>query len=393
MLALSSALATPSAGADERPVVYLTFDDGPSAGSVTTELLAVLAEHGAIATFFVQAPDVRADPAAVAAIVAGGHAIGNHADSHDNVLGYGLGTSGKSLDDLRARFAATESALATAGAPASQCWRAPFGATDANADAVAAELGFGDAAIRWYLDPKDWDADVSAADIRRTLDRVVDRDIVLMHDGQGDHTATLEAVRSFLTDRGDEFRFAALPQCLGQAAPQPPDTNARPPEQNVDPAPVDPAPVDPPADPDPTEPEVVCGGTPSSDYATEVDADADAAQIWRLYLAHFRRQPDSAGFAYWLGLKRSGLTLPDMAQQFQASKEFDLTYGALTNLGFVDLLYDNVLCRDHDTDGRNYWVSELEAGLTRHDMLILMSESTEYLRRTGTRWSATGSPS
>ena len=58
----------------------------------------------------------------------------------------------------------------------------------------------------------------------------------------------------------------------------------------------------------------------------------------------------------------------------------------------LNLLYDNVLCRDYDTDGRNYWVSELEAGLTRHDMLILMSESTEYLRRTGTRWSATGSP-
>ena len=214
-----------------------------------------------------------------------------------------------------------------------------------------------------------------------------------MHDGQGDHQPTVDAVASFLADRGDEFRFEALPQCLGEPTPVPPDTTQRPAEQIDEPAPIEP-PVDEPGSETPaeTEPAVVCGGTPSGVYAAQVDADADAAQIWRLYLAHFRRQPDAAGFDYWLGLKRDGMTLPTMAAQFQASAEFDLTYGSLTNLGFVNLLYDNVLCRDYDTDGRNYWVSELEAGLTRHDMLILMSESTEYLRRTGTRWSATGSP-
>ena len=149
MLALFGGLATPSAGAEDLPVLYLTFDDGPSDGPATRALLDVLADHGVTATFFVQAPDVNADPATVAAIVADGHAIGNHADNHNNVLGYGVGTPGKSSADLRARFLATETALAAAGAPASQCWRAPFGATDAGADAVAADLGFGDTAIRW----------------------------------------------------------------------------------------------------------------------------------------------------------------------------------------------------------------------------------------------------
>jgi len=46
-------------GIDTRPVVYLTFDDGPSADTVTEELLKVLARHNATATFFVTGRRVK----------------------------------------------------------------------------------------------------------------------------------------------------------------------------------------------------------------------------------------------------------------------------------------------------------------------------------------------
>lgn len=59
-----------------QPVVALTIDDGPSA--TTPEILEVLAEHDAHATFFVIGEHVRASPDLAGRIVAEGHELGHH---------------------------------------------------------------------------------------------------------------------------------------------------------------------------------------------------------------------------------------------------------------------------------------------------------------------------
>jgi peptidoglycan/xylan/chitin deacetylase (PgdA/CDA1 family) len=59
------------------PVTALTFDDGPHPDT-TPALLEVLARHGARATFFLIGERASAHPDLVAAIVAGGHDLGNH---------------------------------------------------------------------------------------------------------------------------------------------------------------------------------------------------------------------------------------------------------------------------------------------------------------------------
>lgn len=60
--------------------VWLTIDDGPS--DDTPALLDLLQAHGARATFFLVAGRAAAQPQRVAQIVAGGHQVGNHTDSH-----------------------------------------------------------------------------------------------------------------------------------------------------------------------------------------------------------------------------------------------------------------------------------------------------------------------
>jgi peptidoglycan/xylan/chitin deacetylase (PgdA/CDA1 family) len=65
----------------DKPTVYLTFDDGPSA--LTPQVLDILAEEKVRATFFVlgQLAEQHADT--VKRIVEDGHAIGNHTYDHD----------------------------------------------------------------------------------------------------------------------------------------------------------------------------------------------------------------------------------------------------------------------------------------------------------------------
>lgn len=56
--------------------VALTIDDGPSAA--TPEILDVLDEHGASATFFLLGEQVRRHPDRARSIVAAGHEVGHH---------------------------------------------------------------------------------------------------------------------------------------------------------------------------------------------------------------------------------------------------------------------------------------------------------------------------
>src|SRR3954470_10423384 len=59
----------------------LTYDDGPN-DPHTLHLLDVLAKHEVKATFFLIGKFVQQRPAIVARIVAAGHAIGNHTQTH-----------------------------------------------------------------------------------------------------------------------------------------------------------------------------------------------------------------------------------------------------------------------------------------------------------------------
>lgn len=65
--------------------VALTFDDGPDP-EVTPRLLELLSRHGIKATFFVTGVRAERYPDLVRAILAGGHAVGNHSYSHSPFL-------------------------------------------------------------------------------------------------------------------------------------------------------------------------------------------------------------------------------------------------------------------------------------------------------------------
>jgi len=67
---------------EEQKIMYLTFDDGPSAQN-TDKVLDVLKEKNVKATFFVIGEYVRKNPETAKRIAAEGHTIGIHCDVHD----------------------------------------------------------------------------------------------------------------------------------------------------------------------------------------------------------------------------------------------------------------------------------------------------------------------
>ena len=76
---------------------------------------------------------------------------------------------------------------------------------------------------------------------------------------------------------------------------------------------------------------------------------------------------------------RTGTTIEQIAQNFTLSPEFQATYGSLTDSQYVDLIYQNVLGRPPDPDGRQYYLDRLADGrLTRGQMLVGFSDSPEY---------------
>lgn len=69
--------------ANDQKRVYLTFDDGPTA-EFTGQLLELLKQYDAKATFFCLGENVERNRVQFSAIVDGGHLVGNHSHSHIN---------------------------------------------------------------------------------------------------------------------------------------------------------------------------------------------------------------------------------------------------------------------------------------------------------------------
>ncbi len=122
-------------------------------------------------------------------------------------------------------------------------------------------------------------------------------------------------------------------------------------------------------------------GAPFTQTGCEDNSDAVA----RLYVAAFDRLPEPAGFAFWVEqYSTAQWNLPQMAAFFADSNEFNDTFGGLDNEGFVTQMYRNVLDRGPDQQGLDFWSGQLANGLSRGDLLLRFSESTENIVNSGT---------
>ena len=101
--------------------------------------------------------------------------------------------------------------------------------------------------------------------------------------------------------------------------------------------------------------------------------------VIRLYFAYFKRQPDHGGLTYWTTQLKAGKNLNDVSDSFARSHEFRTTYGSLSNVDFVTLVYRNVLDRDPEPSGFAFWTNQLDQKLViRGRVMTQFSESSEF---------------
>ena len=113
------------------------------------------------------------------------------------------------------------------------------------------------------------------------------------------------------------------------------------------------------------------------------DTNDVAAQVVRMYQAGLGRDPDQGGLNFWIERLQGGANLGQIAQGFLASPEGITRFGSSpSNTDFVTRIYVNVLGRDPEQGGLNFWVNRLQEGATRQDVLAGIAESGENKTRT-----------
>ena len=181
----------------------LTFDDGPNP-AVTPRLLDLLDQHRVRATFFLIGKHVRACPELAGEIAARGHTIGNHTDSHPNLVWL---PQGRIKDELHR----CQESIEQATGRGTVLMRPPYGFRGPFLDSAVRRAGLKHV-VMWSASAHDWVPQPSEPVIER-LRRVRGADIVLLHDGDphalgGDRQHTIAALEFWLRrwkDAGLDF--------------------------------------------------------------------------------------------------------------------------------------------------------------------------------------------
>lgn len=179
----------------DRPLIAITFDDGPSE-VVTPRILKLLAKHKVPATFSVVGRNVQAHPELIKQMTDQGCEIVNHTWQHENL-------KDMTEEQIAESVLRTEEAIWKACGEHAVFVRPPYRSSDSRTADVLKTLG--KAQLLWNVDPEDWKSKNADTIIRLVLGNVKDQSTVILHDI---YPSTYEAAAGFipeLASRGFEF--------------------------------------------------------------------------------------------------------------------------------------------------------------------------------------------
>ena len=185
-------------------LVALTFDDGPDP-TWTPQVLEILRSEGVVATFCVVGSIVERHQELTRQIVAQGHILCNHTSNHALLAD---APRDKVVSEVNG---GADSVKAVTGVDAA-FYRPPGGQLSPTVIAVVHERG--QRVLHWSVDTIDYLKPPATVLVDRVMRNVGPGAIVLMHDGGGDRSQTVAALRPIiraLHAQGYSFTTPAAP--------------------------------------------------------------------------------------------------------------------------------------------------------------------------------------
>lgn len=152
-----------------RPMVALTYDDGPQA-SVGNRIMDCLAQYGGKATFFMVGERVPSYATEVRRMVAEGHEVANHTMNHKYLQKLGAA-------EIQSQVNQCNDIIQSVCGVRPTLMRLPGGNSNATVKANTHMP-----MIQWNIDTLDWKTRNADKTVAAVLDHVKDGDIVLMHE-------------------------------------------------------------------------------------------------------------------------------------------------------------------------------------------------------------------
>lgn len=182
---------------DEK-VIAFTFDDGPHP-TYTTQILDLLAQYNAKATFFVIGESAEKLPELILRIGQEGHEIANHTYTHPYKI-----TPEKLEEELKKTNEIIHDITGTY-----PLYYRPVGGTyNDRIINTAVENGYRVVMWSWHQDTEDWKSPGVEKIVSKVLSGAKPGDIVLFHDAGGDRSQTVKALKKILPElekQGYEF--------------------------------------------------------------------------------------------------------------------------------------------------------------------------------------------
>ncbi|HYL74221.1 MAG TPA: glycosyltransferase [Bryobacteraceae bacterium] len=201
-----------SSGGSTQKQIAITFDDGPS--QYTSQVLDVLKQKQVPATFFVIGLNAEQYPSMIQREYREGHTIGNHSYSHPNIA---KDSEKVTQLELNTTLRLIEHDIGRG----TKLFRPPY-----NADSqpqtvdeivpIARAQAMGYITVAESIDPRDWEKGITAQKIlAEVLDQKDQGHLILLHDGGGDRSPTIEALPQIIdTLRAQGYRFVPLEQLM-----------------------------------------------------------------------------------------------------------------------------------------------------------------------------------
>jgi peptidoglycan-N-acetylglucosamine deacetylase len=188
--------------------IALTFDDGPQP-IYTLQVLHILQAYGVSATFFCIGRQIPRYASIVQQVSRAGNVIADHTWDHFDLTRL-------SIAGMQWELNHTAAIITQVTGVRPVLFRPPYGFINTTVKNEATQFGL--TPVMWNVDPNDWRLPGTDAIVQRVLANTGNGSVILMHDGGGDRSQTVQALPQIivgLQERG--YRFVTVPQLMADS--------------------------------------------------------------------------------------------------------------------------------------------------------------------------------